>query len=126
MPQIPIHRKAKRATVLTKRTQYLKKYHKERSSYRPCEFMFIISCFFSFSFFLDFTSHIVTSVISLFLFAVYEKLKSNNSYLAKALSQEKQNCQSLFSQNLALIAEVQELRLACTSRDVNINVILTS
>ncbi|XP_032665153.1 uncharacterized protein LOC116841395 isoform X2 [Odontomachus brunneus] len=82
MPQMPIHRKAKRAALLTKRTQYLKKYGKERS-YRP----------------------------------LYEKLKNNNSYLAKALSLEKQNCQSLFSQNLALIAEVQELRLACTTRD---------
>ncbi|EFN76476.1 hypothetical protein EAI_04902 [Harpegnathos saltator] len=91
MPQIPIHRKARRATVLTKRTQYLKKYRKDRS-YRP----------------------------------LYEKLKNNNSYLAKALSEEKQNCQSLFSQNLALIAEVQDLRLACTSRDNVISNVLNN
>ncbi|XP_014474439.1 PREDICTED: uncharacterized protein LOC106744299 [Dinoponera quadriceps] len=91
MPQISIHRKAKRATVLTKRTQFLKKYRNERS-YRP----------------------------------LYEKLKNNNSYLAKALSQEKQNCQSLFSQNLALIAEVQELRLACTARDNVISNVLSN
>lgn len=52
-------------------------------------------------------------------FSVYEKLKNNNSYLAKALSQEKQNSQSVFSQNIALIAEVQELRLACNTRNVS-------
>lgn len=52
------------------------------------------------------------------LFTVYEKLKNNNSHLAKALSEEKQTSQTLFSQNVTLIGELQELRLACTTRDV--------
>ncbi|XP_026827350.1 dentin sialophosphoprotein-like [Ooceraea biroi] len=80
MPQII--RKVKRAAVLTKRTQCLKKYYRERS-YRP----------------------------------LYEKLKSNNNYLAKALSQEKQNNQSLFTQNLDLLSEIQELRLGYNAQD---------
>ncbi|XP_051162760.1 homeobox protein 5-like [Leptopilina boulardi] len=47
----------------------------------------------------------------------YEKLKNNNHSLARALSQEKQESQSLFSQNVALIAEVHELEYACKRRD---------
>ncbi|XP_012221363.1 uncharacterized protein [Linepithema humile] len=81
MPPVSI-RKAKKVTVLTKRTQHLRKYFKERS-HKP----------------------------------LFDKLKSNNNYLAKALANEKQNNQSLFSQNLALIAEVQNLKLACNKRN---------
>lgn len=51
---------------------------------------------------------------------MFDKLKSNNNYLAKTLAHEKQNNQSLFSQNLALIAEVQNLKLACNKRNVSI------
>jgi len=51
---------------------------------------------------------------------VYEKLKNNNSYLAKALTHEKENNQSLFTQNLALISEIQELRLGYNVQDVSI------
>lgn len=43
----------------------------------------------------------------------------NNNSLAKALSREKHECQLLFSQNVALIAEVQNLGSACTKRDVS-------
>ncbi|KOC59920.1 hypothetical protein WH47_10480 [Habropoda laboriosa] len=46
-----------------------------------------------------------------------KKLQSNNNSLAKALSTEKQESQLLFSQNVALIAEVQDLGLACNKRD---------
>ncbi|XP_076299528.1 uncharacterized protein LOC143218291 isoform X2 [Lasioglossum baleicum] len=46
-----------------------------------------------------------------------EKLKTNNSSLAKALSEEKQECQLLYSQKIALIAEVQDLVSACNKRD---------
>ncbi|XP_076171673.1 uncharacterized protein LOC143148831 isoform X2 [Ptiloglossa arizonensis] len=46
-----------------------------------------------------------------------EKLKNNNNSLAKALSKEKQESQFLFSQNVALRAEVQDLGLACNKRD---------
>ncbi|XP_053997197.1 uncharacterized protein LOC128886385 isoform X1 [Hylaeus anthracinus] len=46
-----------------------------------------------------------------------EKLKSNNNSLAKALSKEKQECQILFSQNVALRAEVQDLGMKCNKRD---------
>ncbi|XP_076238316.1 uncharacterized protein LOC143181668 isoform X2 [Calliopsis andreniformis] len=53
-----------------------------------------------------------------------EKLKSNNNSLAKALSKEKQESQLLFSQNVALIAEVQDLGLACSKRDAVISNIL--
>ncbi|XP_076659405.1 uncharacterized protein LOC143362824 isoform X2 [Halictus rubicundus] len=46
-----------------------------------------------------------------------EKLKTNNNSLAKALSEEKQECQLLFSQNVALNGEVQDLVSACNKRD---------
>ncbi|KZC13523.1 hypothetical protein WN55_05075 [Dufourea novaeangliae] len=42
-----------------------------------------------------------------------EKLKSNNNYLAKALSKKKQECNLLFTRNVNLIAEVQDLGSAC-------------
>ncbi|XP_029172745.1 probable serine/threonine-protein kinase clkA [Nylanderia fulva] len=48
---------------------------------------------------------------------LYEKLKSNNSFLAKALSKEKQNSQSLFTQNVQLIAENQQLNLVCNTQN---------
>lgn len=47
----------------------------------------------------------------------YEKLRSNNSCLAKALSKQKEKGQLLFSQNVALLAEVQDLSSACNKRD---------
>ena len=53
-----------------------------------------------------------------------EKLKINNNSLAKALSKEKQESQLLFSQNVALIAEVQDLGLACSKSDVVISNVL--
>ncbi|XP_012150493.2 uncharacterized protein LOC100877238 isoform X1 [Megachile rotundata] len=53
-----------------------------------------------------------------------EKLKSNNCSLAKALSKEKHESQLLFSQNVALIAEVQDLGTACNKRDAVISNIL--
>ncbi|CAK9806036.1 hypothetical protein ANTPLA_LOCUS4744 [Anthophora plagiata] len=46
-----------------------------------------------------------------------KKLQSNNNSLAKALSTERQESQLLFSQNVALISEVQDLGLACNKRD---------
>lgn len=48
---------------------------------------------------------------------LYEKLKSNNSFLAKALSKEKQTNQSLFTQNVQLIAENQQLNLVCNTQN---------
>ncbi|KAL2719071.1 putative WRKY transcription factor protein 1 isoform X1 [Vespula squamosa] len=54
----------------------------------------------------------------------YEKLRSNNSSLAKALSKQKQKGQLLFSQNVALLAEVQDLSSACNKRDNTIFKIL--
>lgn len=48
---------------------------------------------------------------------LYEKLKSNNNFLAKALSKEKQNNQSLFTQNVQLIAEIQQLNVVCNTRN---------
>ncbi|KAL6434679.1 hypothetical protein ACFW04_006189 [Cataglyphis niger] len=48
---------------------------------------------------------------------LYEKLKSNNNFLAKALSKEKQNNQSLFTQNVQLIAEIQQLNVICNTRN---------
>ncbi|KAK2587576.1 hypothetical protein KPH14_003704 [Odynerus spinipes] len=47
----------------------------------------------------------------------YEKLRSNNSCLARALSKQKQKGQLLFTQNVALLAEVQDLSSACNKRD---------
>ncbi|XP_076621733.1 uncharacterized protein LOC143342117 isoform X1 [Colletes latitarsis] len=46
-----------------------------------------------------------------------QKLRNNNNSLAKALSKEKQESQFLFSQNVALRAEVQDLGLECHKRD---------
>ncbi|KAG7199569.1 hypothetical protein KM043_014178 [Ampulex compressa] len=89
MPQIPKHRKVKRATVLIKRAQCLRNYPRNKI-YKP----------------------------------LYEKLKSNNNSLARALSKEKQECQLLFSQNVALVAEVQDLGLACNKRDMVISNVL--
>lgn len=89
MPQIPKHRKVKRATVLLKRTQCIRNYSKYKS-YKP----------------------------------LCEKLKNNNSLLAKALSKEKEEAQLLFSQNVALVAEVQDLGLACNKRDTVISNVL--
>ncbi|XP_070172500.1 uncharacterized protein MAL13P1.304 [Polyergus mexicanus] len=48
---------------------------------------------------------------------LYEKLKSNNNFLAKALSKEKQNNQLLFTQNVQLIAEIQQLNVVCNTRN---------
>lgn len=53
------------------------------------------------------------------ILAVYEKVKGNNHALAKALSEEKQAYQSLFSENLALTSQVQELEVACSMRNVS-------
>ena len=53
-----------------------------------------------------------------------EKLKINNHSLAKALSKEKQESQLLFSQNVALVAEVQDLGLACSKSDAVISKVL--
>lgn len=53
-----------------------------------------------------------------------EKLKINNNSLAKALSKEKQESQLLFSQNVALVAEVQDLGLACSKSDAVISNVL--
>ncbi|XP_043789551.1 probable serine/threonine-protein kinase DDB_G0282963 isoform X3 [Apis laboriosa] len=53
-----------------------------------------------------------------------KQLKMNNNSLAKALSREKHECQLLFSQNVALIAEVQNLGSACTKRDAIISNVL--
>lgn len=50
---------------------------------------------------------------------VCKQLQNNNNLLAKALSKEKHESQLLFSQNVALIAEVQDLGLACNKRDVS-------
>ena len=58
-------------------------------------------------------------------FIVYEKLKANNIALAKALSKEKQESQRLFSQNLALNSEIQDLGVACNVRNVSIILLRT-
>ncbi|XP_066591282.1 putative mediator of RNA polymerase II transcription subunit 24 isoform X1 [Prorops nasuta] len=50
-----------------------------------------------------------------------EKLKNNNNHLAKALAKEKQEVHLLFTQNVALNSQVQDLGIACNKRD---NIIL--
>ncbi|XP_012525355.1 dentin sialophosphoprotein [Monomorium pharaonis] len=57
---------------------------------------------------------------------MYEKLKNNNSYLAKALSKEKQSSQALFSQNVQLIGEIQQLNRVCNTRDTVISNVLNN
>ncbi|KAL0118764.1 hypothetical protein PUN28_009438 [Cardiocondyla obscurior] len=57
---------------------------------------------------------------------MYEKLKHNNSYLAKALSKEKQNNQSLFAHNVDLVSEIQQLNLVCNSRNTIISNVLNN
>ncbi|XP_071565441.1 uncharacterized protein [Temnothorax nylanderi] len=57
---------------------------------------------------------------------LYEKLKHNNIYLAKALSKEKQNSQSLFTQNVELIGEIQQLHLVCNTRNTVISNVLNN
>ncbi|XP_058796002.1 uncharacterized protein LOC131666923 [Phymastichus coffea] len=57
------------------------------------------------------------------LYSKYQKLKINNHALAKALSQEKQETQLLFSRNVELIAEQQNLIYACNQRDNLIKII---
>ena len=112
MPPASI-RKAKRVTVLTKRTQCLRKYYRERS-HKPCKCLNLLS---TICVIFHLADYYFTNII---FFLVYDKLKNNNSYLAKALTHEKQNNQSLFSQNLALIAELQNLNLACNKQNVSI------
>lgn len=82
MSQISRQRRFKRAALLTKRTQCLGRYPRNRGC-----------------------------------MASYEHLRSNNSCLAKALSKQKEKKQLLFSQNVALLAEVQDLSSACIKRD---------
>ncbi|KAJ8686811.1 hypothetical protein QAD02_022605 [Eretmocerus hayati] len=55
---------------------------------------------------------------------LYQKLKHNNHSLAKALTQEKQESQSLFTRNIELLSEVQDLVQACNSRDLVIGNVL--
>lgn len=62
----------------------------------------------------------LVKIINFFYILAYQKLKVNNHSLAKALSQEKQESQLLFSRNVQLLSEVQDLALACHSRDVSI------
>ncbi|XP_011639824.2 LOW QUALITY PROTEIN: uncharacterized protein DDB_G0288805-like [Pogonomyrmex barbatus] len=57
---------------------------------------------------------------------LYEKIKNNNCYLAKALSEEKQNNQSLFTQNIQLIGEKQQLNLICDTQNTVISNVLTN
>ncbi|XP_011694332.1 PREDICTED: uncharacterized protein LOC105453818 isoform X1 [Wasmannia auropunctata] len=57
---------------------------------------------------------------------LYEKLKHNNNYLAKALSQEKQTNQTLFSQNVDLIGEIQQLNHICNTRNTVISNVLNN
>lgn len=57
---------------------------------------------------------------------LYEKLKHNNNYLAKALSKEKQNSQALFTQNVELIGEIQQLNLVCNTRNTVISNVLSN
>jgi len=59
-------------------------------------------------------------LLKLFFLLVYEKLKHNNNHLAKALSKEKQNNQELFTQNVELVGEIQQLNLICNTRNVSI------
>lgn len=89
MSQISRQRRFKRAALLTKRTQYLGRYPRNRGC-----------------------------------MASYEHLRSNNSCLAKALSKQKEKKQLLFSQNVALLAEVQDLSSACIKRDNTIMKVL--
>ncbi|KYN03633.1 PREDICTED: uncharacterized protein LOC108773256 [Cyphomyrmex costatus] len=55
-----------------------------------------------------------------------EKLKHNNSHLAKALSKEKQNSQTLFTQNIELVEEIQQLNLICNTRNTVISNVLNN
>ncbi|CAL7939590.1 unnamed protein product [Xylocopa violacea] len=55
-----------------------------------------------------------------------KELQSNNNTLAKALSKEKQESQLLFSQNIGLLSEVQDLTLARNKRDTVISNILNN
>ncbi|KYN19667.1 hypothetical protein ALC57_08143 [Trachymyrmex cornetzi] len=57
---------------------------------------------------------------------LYEKLKHNNNHLAKALSKEKQNNQQLFTQNLELVGEIQQLNLICNTRNTVISNVLNN
>ncbi|KAF3429535.1 hypothetical protein E2986_00703 [Frieseomelitta varia] len=104
MPQILRRKKAKRSQkrVLVKRRHFLTSFH-ETKSYKPCEFcekyMFAIC-------------------------VICKQLQNNNNLLAKALSKERHESQLLFSQNVALIAEVQDLGLACNKRDAIISNVL--
>ncbi|XP_015175179.1 PREDICTED: probable serine/threonine-protein kinase roco9 [Polistes dominula] len=82
MSQISRQRRFKRAALLTKRSQCLGRYPRNRGC-----------------------------------MASYEYLRSNNSCLAKALSKQKEKRQLLFSQNVALLAEVQDLSSACIKRE---------
>ncbi|XP_076763356.1 uncharacterized protein LOC143430813 [Xylocopa sonorina] len=55
-----------------------------------------------------------------------KELQSNNNTLAKALSKEKQESQLLFSQNINLLSEVQDLTAARNKRDTVISNILNN
>ncbi|XP_014222541.1 uncharacterized protein LOC106649588 [Trichogramma pretiosum] len=57
---------------------------------------------------------------------LYQKMKANNHLLATALNQEKQESQLLFSKNTELMAEIQDLNLACRTRDTLLHNILTN
>ncbi|KYQ49099.1 hypothetical protein ALC60_11826 [Trachymyrmex zeteki] len=57
---------------------------------------------------------------------LYEKLKHNNNHLAKALSKEKQNNQALFTQNVELVGEIQQLNLVCNTRNTVISNVLNN
>ncbi|XP_024938762.1 uncharacterized protein LOC107265733 isoform X1 [Cephus cinctus] len=52
---------------------------------------------------------------------IYGKLKTNNNSLAKALSNQKQENQLLFSQNVELRAQLHALDTACNKRDLIIS-----
>ncbi|KAF7993196.1 hypothetical protein HCN44_006256 [Aphidius gifuensis] len=55
---------------------------------------------------------------------IYEKLKNNNIALARALSKEKQECQYLYSQNIKLTGQVQDMQGSLKKREDIISGIL--
>lgn len=113
MSQIPKHMQIKRAQgrVLVKRNHFIRNYP-EIKSYKPRKYFTLYAATFDWMW--NWCHYLTVPVC--------KKLQNNNNSLAKALSKQKQESQLLFSENVALIAEVQDLGVACNKRDVSIAV----
>lgn len=113
-----IAKSVKRSRVLVKKRTLKPRIIKKRIR-NPSKLCLVVRFFKSIIIFTYLYNFIV-----IFSFTVYEKLKNNNIALARALSKEKQESQYLYSQNIKLTGQVQDMQGSLKKREDIISGIL--